>query len=32
MAADGAFGEAGPLETARITYIGLGASPRGRGP
>ena len=27
MAADGAFGETGPLETARIAYIGLGASP-----
>jgi double-strand break repair protein AddB len=27
MAADGAFGGAGPLETARIAYIGLGASP-----
>jgi RecB family exonuclease len=27
MAADGAFGEDGPLETARIAYIGLGASP-----
>ncbi|MDG4650274.1 double-strand break repair protein AddB [Roseibacterium sp. SDUM158017] len=27
MAAGGAFGEGGPLETARIAYIGLGASP-----
>jgi RecB family exonuclease len=27
MAAEGAFGEAGPLETARIAYVGLGASP-----
>jgi ATP-dependent helicase/nuclease subunit B len=27
MAADGAFGDKGPLETARIAYIGLGATP-----
>ncbi len=27
MAADGAFGQDGPLETARIAYIGLGSSP-----
>jgi ATP-dependent helicase/nuclease subunit B len=27
MAADGAFGDDGPLETARIAYIGLGATP-----
>jgi ATP-dependent helicase/nuclease subunit B len=30
MAADGAFGEDGPLETARIAYIGLGAQPEVR--
>jgi ATP-dependent helicase/nuclease subunit B len=30
MAADGAFGEDGPLETARVAYIGLGATPRSR--
>jgi hypothetical protein len=28
MAADGAFGDDGPLETARIAYIGLGRPPR----
>jgi ATP-dependent helicase/nuclease subunit B len=27
MAADGAFGDDGPLETARIAYIGLGSTP-----
>jgi ATP-dependent helicase/nuclease subunit B len=27
MAAEGGFGEHGPLETARIAYVGLGASP-----
>ncbi|MCU4652482.1 double-strand break repair protein AddB [Roseibacterium sp. SDUM158016] len=27
MAAEGAFGEEGPLQTARIAYIGLGAQP-----
>jgi ATP-dependent helicase/nuclease subunit B len=27
MAADGAFGDEGPLETARIAYVGLGAQP-----
>lgn len=27
MAADGAFGDGHPLETARIAYIGLGSSP-----
>jgi ATP-dependent helicase/nuclease subunit B len=27
MAAEGAFGDGNPLETARIAYIGLGASP-----
>jgi RecB family exonuclease len=27
MAADGAFGDSGPLETARIAYVGLGATP-----
>jgi ATP-dependent helicase/nuclease subunit B len=32
MAAKGAFGTDGPLETARVAYIGLGASPEVSGP
>jgi ATP-dependent helicase/nuclease subunit B len=28
MAANGAFGKDGPLETARVAYIGLGATPQ----